>query len=104
MESRKKIRGKPEWLKKLALEQITALFHQAALRFKEDRKLSNKYVASARKLSMKYKVKIPHELKRRMCKHCHKYLVPGVNLRVRTKNGKVVYYCLECKRFMRFEY
>jgi len=90
--------------KKLVLEQIEELFRQARLMFKEDKELANKYIKTARRLSMKFKVRIPKELKRRFCKHCYRYLVPGANLRVRTKNGKVVYYCLECKRFTRFRY
>ena len=99
-----KHKGKSKRLQNLVLEQIEELFKQAKLRFKEDKKLANKYVQTARKLSMKFKVRIPKELKRRFCRHCYIYLVPGVNLRVRTKNGKVVYYCMECKRFMRYRY
>ncbi len=97
-------RSKPKYQKKLVVEQIKTLFEQAKLRFREDRKLSNKYIKTARKLGMKFKVRIPKGLKRKFCRHCYSYLVPGVNLRVRTHNGKVVYYCLECKRFMRFKY
>ncbi len=95
---------KSDFLKEIANERILKLFEQAELRFKEDSKLSDRYVEIARKISMKYKVKIPRELKRRFCKHCHKYLVPSVNCRVRLTQKKVVYYCLNCKRFMRFPY
>ena len=64
--------------------------------------LSNRYVTLARKISMKFKVRIPTELKRRFCKHCYKYLMPGKTVRIRTHKGKVVYNCLNCKKFMRF--
>ncbi len=67
-------------------------------------KRANDYVRKARNLSMKYKLKIPRELKRRFCKHCYSYLVPGKNLRIRLQGKKVVYYCLSCKNFMRFPY
>ena len=95
---------KPEKQKEIALDRIKTLFREAKTVFKKDPKLANRYVKLARELSMKYKVAIPPNLKRRFCKHCYHYLVPSVNLRVRTRNGKVVYYCLDCKHYMRFPY
>jgi len=65
---------------------------------------ANDYVRKARNLSMKYKLKIPLALKRRFCKHCYSYLIPGKNLRVRLQGQKVIYYCLECKKFTRIPY
>jgi len=97
-------RKKPRKEKKIAFERIKVLFEQAKLIFKKDKALANRYVKLARELSMKYKVKIPNNLKRQFCKHCHSYLMPSVNVRIRTRNGKVVYYCMECKRYMRFPY
>ena len=90
--------------KRVAAERIVELFRQAEARFKESPMLANRYVEIARKLSMKYKARIPAQLKRRYCKYCHAYLVPSVNCRVRLQNKKVVYYCLDCKRFMRIPY
>ena len=46
----------------------TKLFKQAELRFKKQPELSNRYIELARKIAMKYKVKIPRELKRKFCK------------------------------------
>ena len=95
---------KPIAQTKIAQERIQELFEQAHKKFKEDPSLSNRYVQLARRIAMRYKVRIPPELKRRFCKHCHTYLVPSKNVRVRTHEGKVVYYCLTCKKFMRFPY
>ena len=88
--------------KKIALERIEVLFLEAKKVFKKDSKLADKYVKMAREMAMKYKVKIRQELKRKFCKHCYHYLMPSVNLRVRTREGKVIYYCLDCKKYMRF--
>lgn len=88
--------------KRIAKERIEVLFKQARNMFKEDDKLADRYVNLARKIAMKYKVRIRPELKRRFCKHCYKYLMPGVNCRVRLQKGKVVYFCQGCKKFMRF--
>lgn len=91
-------------IRKIALERVIVLFKQAKERFKENSKLSDRYVALARKIAMKYKIRIPRELKRKFCKHCYGYLLPSINCRVRTREGKVVYYCFSCKKYMRFPY
>lgn len=101
---KRKYSRKPAKQKELVLERIQILFKEAKDSFKKDPKLSNRYVKLARELAMKYKITIPKELKRRFCKHCHSYLFPSVNVRVRTREGKVVYYCLNCKKYMRFPY
>jgi ribonuclease P protein subunit RPR2 len=95
-------RNKPQHLKEIARERIGELFSQAELRFKKNPELSDRYVELARKISMKYKVRIPRESKRRFCKHCHKYIVPGANSRVRLTDKKIVYTCFNCKKHMRF--
>jgi len=99
---KRKHKKKPALFREIAQERIIQLFEQAELVFHEDKRLSDRYVEIARKISMKYKVKIPKELKKRFCKHCHSYLVPGNNLRIRLTEKKIVYYCLYCKRHMRF--
>jgi len=88
----------------IALERIKTLFKEAREVFKEDRELSNRYVELARKIAMKYKARIPSELQKQFCKHCYKFLMPDVNCRIRLHDKKIVYYCLECKKFMRFPY
>jgi len=97
-------RKKTKKMKNIALERINTLFKEAQKAAKTDSKLANRYVHLARKISMKSKKRIPAELKRRFCKHCYAYFIPGKNYRIRTQRGKVVYYCLECKKFMRFPY
>jgi len=104
MANKRVYKPKPFKQRKLALERINTLFKEAATAFKEDKKLANRYIQLARKISMKYKVRIPSNLKKKFCKHCHSYLKPSINCRVRLQKKKVIYYCLECKKFMRFPY
>jgi len=80
----------------LAKERIEHLFELAESVFKTSPKLSNRYIELARKIAMHTNVRLPSRLKRRFCKKCHAYLVPGVNCRVRTKKGKIIYCCLNC--------
>ncbi|MBI5391698.1 ribonuclease P [Candidatus Woesearchaeota archaeon] len=77
--------------------QIYHLFAQAQL----NSKLADKYVKLARKLAMKFNLPLPRELKRKFCNHCYTYFQDG-NYRVRTRDKNVVYYCLTCKKYMRF--
>jgi len=88
--------------KEIARQRIKKLFSEAEKIFPKDKELANKYVKLARKIAMKFNLRMPRGYKRRFCKHCYSYLVPGKNLRVRTRDEKSVYYCLECKKFMRF--
>ena len=97
-----KHKSKPEAQRNIALGRINALFKEAKITFKEQPELSYRYVQLAKKISMKYKVKLPSELKRAFCKHCNTYLVPSKNCRVRIQNKKVIYACANCKGFMRF--
>jgi len=97
-------RQKPARERRIALERVEHLFLQAEKAFKEKPLLSRRYVQLARKIAMKYKVSMRSALKRRFCKHCYSYLKPGVNCRVRLGGKHLVYYCQECKKFMRFPY
>ena len=100
----RKYKEKSAGQREIALERIKTLFKEARLVFKEDKKLANRYVKLARKIAMRYKVRIPSELQKQFCKHCYKFLMPDINCRIRFHNKKIVYYCLECKKFMRFPY
>lgn len=87
--------------KRFAKQKTKELIEKAEQTFSKNKSLANRYITLARKLSMKYNLRIPSELKRRFCKHCYKFLMPGVNARVRTKDGKLIYTCFECKKFFR---
>ena len=82
-------------------ERVQTLFEQADDVFSTDKALAHRYVTLARKIAMKAKITLPREYQRKFCKHCYHYLRPGVNCRVRTRAGKVVISCLDCKKFMR---
>ncbi len=95
---------KPESHQKIARQRITELFSQAEAVMPDDQPLANRYVALARKIGMKYKVRIPSAYRSKHCSHCHAFLHPGLNARVRLQKHKVVIYCPACKHFMRIPY
>jgi ribonuclease P protein subunit RPR2 len=95
---------KPREQQRIAKERIEHLFSEAEKIFAKDPALANEYVKKARTIGMKYEVPIPRELKRRFCKHCYAYLMPGKSARVRLHKQKVVYYCMNCRNYTRFPY
>ncbi|KPU62634.1 ribonuclease P [Thermococcus sp. EP1] len=93
--------------KKIALERIDILFTLAERVFPYDKELANRYVEIALAVQRKAKVRIPRKWKRRYCKKCHSFLVPGANARVRLREKRmphVVIKCLECGHIMRYPY
>jgi len=81
----------------IASERIAILFTEAerASRQGSDA-LSERYVSLARSIGMRYNVRLPARLKRRVCQKCGAFLVPGRNLRVRLREGKTIWTCLKC--------
>jgi len=89
---------------RIAKERIERLFELAEREFRHNPELSHTWLELARRISMRTRVRIPRELKRRMCKSCHRLLVPGRSARVRLKRGRVCITCLACGRVMRYPY
>ena len=90
--------------KNIAKEHLEALFKEAKKISKSNHSLADRYVTLARKISAKSKVRIPKKYKKLFCKKCCKYLIPGKTLRARTKKGKLIYYCLNCKHITRYPF
>ena len=90
-----------EKAKEKAEKDISEYFKLAKGAFPDQEK-ADLYVHKARRLAMKHRIKLSSSIKKRFCKHCYCYLAPSVNCRVRTRDKKLVYYCLNCKKYMRF--
>ena len=90
--------------KKEAREEIITLLTKADKVFRQSKTKANNYIKKARKLAMKYNIRIKKDLKRKICKHCYSYLKPGFNVQVRTQPGRVVVTCKECNKVMRYVY
>ena len=80
------------------------LFELAEENFKTHPDRAQRYTSLARLISMRYQVRLTREQKRRICKHCYRYLVPGCNCRIRLKNGTVLTTCMDCGRQSRYPY
>lgn len=86
---------------KIAQERVAILFHEAEKVFSRNPVRANRYVALARKIMMKANLSPERKFKRKFCKHCNVFLQPGTNVTVRIRNGKVIIYCHNCKKYTR---
>ena len=94
---------KPAWQQRIGMERIERLFSLAEKEFSSHPERSHRYVSLARKLAMRYNIRLPPEMKSRFCRKCYKYLKPSINCRVRASAGQraVIITCLECGHVMR---
>ncbi|MFQ5800938.1 MAG: ribonuclease P protein component 4 [Candidatus Hydrothermarchaeales archaeon] len=82
--------------RRIARERMDILLNLAGEVFHSDRELSRRYVSLARRIGMRYNVRLTKKDKLMVCKRCNSFLVPGVNCRVRTHALRAVITCLEC--------
>ena len=90
--------------KKIALRRIRRLFNLAMDMVHTDPDLAQRYVEIARKIAMKARVRLPREYRRLVCRRCKRFILPGVNSRVRIQPRRephVVITCLICGGRMR---
>ena len=99
-------RAKPESQVRIAEERIGILFGLAGKEFAKNPDRSHRYAALARKISMRYNVRIPKQLKGRLCNYCYRYLFPGKNSVVRSNSMRqaMEVKCLACGKVSRYPY
>ena len=87
--------------RKMAQSRIDVLMKRAEDTYKKDKDLANRYTELAKRLLTRHNAKFPKNWKRRVCKKCGKFLVPGDNCRVRTHKSRITITCLECGHMAR---
>ncbi|SES62500.1 ribonuclease P protein subunit Rpp21 [Methanococcoides vulcani] len=91
-------------IKDIATERIECLFKLAGESYSSNPHRSDRYVALARRIGMRYRIRLPSYLKRRICKGCHSFLVPGNSSRIRLHGRYMTITCLKCGKEMRYPY
>ena len=99
----RKHKKKPLKLVKIANEHIADLFSLARKVGLKEPGLADRYVFLARKIAMKFKIKLLPVFKRQFCKHCYSYLILSKNCRVRIHDSKIIYYCNNCGKYTRIQ-
>ncbi|MBI5697118.1 MAG: RNase P subunit [Thaumarchaeota archaeon] len=69
--------------KQIAFERIQILMREAQSNARQDPDLAQRQAGLAKRISTKYKVKLPYEIRMQFCKKCKCFIPPGVNSRVR---------------------
>src|SRR3989338_7942537 len=99
-----KSRDSKAGMQKAAIEKVRVIFANAEALSRANPGLADRYVRKARNTAQKARISIPREFRKRFCRHCGKFWVPGRTVRVRLQKQKVVYYCLSCRHYTRHPY
>ena len=75
--------------KGIATKRMNILFNNAVSNARLNPDLAEKQAGLAKKISMKYKIKMSYEIRSCFCKKCKKFIVPGINSKVRVGRSSV---------------
>jgi len=96
-------------LRDIALQRIDILYGLGVEAVRRgDYALAKRYGELIRRIAMKARIRIPKNIKRWICKNCNIIMVPGINVRIRTrregKTLRVITRCLVCGWIHRYEF
>lgn len=80
----------------IAMERIHELFGLADEVFSKDPARAQRYVDLARRIAMRTRIRLPRDLRRRICKRCKGFLVPGVTSRTRIRQRRESHVAITC--------
>lgn len=83
------------------IEWLAARAREAARAGQSER--ARRHVRLARRIAQRHRLSLPTAFDRATCDACDRYLIPGRNARVRTRDGHVVVTC-ECGEQARYPY
>jgi len=95
-------RRKPAWQIRIAKERISLLFELAKKELGSKPERSRRYVELARKIGLRYNVRLPKQVKRSFCKQCNTLLVPGRTCQVRIYGQVKIIKCTHCNKIYRY--
>ena len=89
--------------KQIAAQRMQILFYNALTNAKNNPGLAQKQAEIAKKISMKFKIKVPFEISSSFCKKCKKFIAPGIRSKIRlgSKPKSIRITCLYCNHTYR---
>ena len=69
--------------KQIAIRRMEILFNNALSNAKNNPGLAQKQAEIAKKISMKFKITMPFEIRSSFCKKCKKFIPPGIASKIR---------------------
>jgi ribonuclease P protein subunit RPR2 len=83
----------------MAARRISAIIQSALETVKSNPELAQKQAMLAKRISKKFRVRMPYEARQLYCKKCKQFIVPGIGARVRIGRANVRAVritCLKC--------
>jgi ribonuclease P protein subunit RPR2 len=62
---------------------------------------ARRYVLLARKIAMRYNIRIEKSFKHKICRKCNSFLITDSGCRIRLQGGKIIKHCKSCGRITR---
>jgi len=81
---------------KIAMERMQILVDNAIANARTDPELSQRQASIARRISTKYKIRMPYYLRMVFCKKCKSFIAPGINSRIRLGRTSVKSIRISC--------
>ena len=78
------------------MERMQILIDSAISNARTDPDLSQRYASLARRISTKYKIRMPYHLRMVFCKKCKLFIAPGINSRIRLGRTSVKSIRISC--------
>ena len=78
------------------MERMQILIDNAIRNARTDPELSQRQASIARRISSKYKIRMPYDLRIVFCKKCKSFIAPGVNSRIRLGRTSVKSIRISC--------
>jgi ribonuclease P protein subunit RPR2 len=78
------------------MERMQILIDSAITNARTDPELSQSQASIARRISTKYKIRMPYYLRMVFCKKCKSFIAPGVNSRIRLGRTSVKSIRISC--------
>ena len=69
--------------KQIAIKRMEILFNNALSNAKNNPGLAQRQAEIAKKISIKFKIKMPLEISLSFCKKCKKFIAPGIASKIR---------------------
>jgi ribonuclease P protein subunit RPR2 len=78
------------------MERMQILIDSAISNARTDPDLSQRHASLARRISTKYKIRMPYHLRMIFCKKCKSFIAPGINSRIRLGRTSVKSIRISC--------
>ena len=78
------------------MERMQILIDNAISNARTNPELSERQASIARRISTKYKIRMPYYLRMVFCKNCKSFIAPGINSRIRLGGSSVKSIRISC--------